>query len=264
MTDPQTATSRPAFGWLPKLILWGIVLAFGYLYLTSIDRTTGDEGSLSLLDQITRLSPIPISALPGMAPKAPPAPVAPVAENAVSEHPVPKTPDAEKIQIDTAKAQDSRPVNEAESSVFANSLMNKAPVAAPQTVVAQAQAPAIEQPVAQQETPVVATEPLPSVTPPPAPSVEAAAPQRVERRLPSDRHPAAPEMPYDWEAMAWQQAMMQRQYEAQYEAMRREADERMRQYWERLRSSAPVAMPYGYPGYPAGYAPGVFEPQRRY
>jgi hypothetical protein len=62
--------------------------------------------------------------------------------------------------------------------------------------------------------------------------------------------------------MARQQAMMQ----AQYAAMRREADERMRQYWERMQPQqptppAPNALPYGYPGYPAGgYFPA--PPQR--
>ncbi len=38
MTDSEKTASRSAFGWLPKLILWGVVIAFGYLYLNSIDQ----------------------------------------------------------------------------------------------------------------------------------------------------------------------------------------------------------------------------------
>lgn len=247
MTASETTSSRSTFGWLPKLILWGIVIAFGYLYLSSIDRQSGDS-SPSFLETISKLSPIPISALPGMGSKSTPAAESQVAESQVNVNPAPenpasKTPDvvqapAEKTQ---AQAQDTHPVNQAESAVFANSLMNtereaeQAPAAVPQAQAVAQQAPA-------------------AVTAPLAPTSPKSASALPEPRQPQ----AAVPYDYDWDAMARQQASIQ----AHYEAMRREADERMRQYWEHMRASAPVAMPYGYPGYPSGYAPGVSLPQQ--
>ncbi|EXJ16619.1 hypothetical protein D779_4172 [Imhoffiella purpurea] len=62
---------------------------------------------------------------------------------------------------------------------------------------------------------------------------------------------------YDWEAIEKQRAEVM----AQYEAMRREADERMRQQWEQMRTYAPAA-PYGYPGYTPVYPPGAYAPVR--
>ena len=239
MADSENTKPRSSFGWLPKLILWGVVIAFGYLYLNSIDKQGGDL-STSLLEKISQLSPIPISALPGVAPKPDPAPVAEskVAETPVAAPPAVKIPDAVKAPVETMAVQDSRPVNDAESAVFANSLMNKAPVTAPPV------APAMEQ-----QAPV-------AMTAPPLPARPAQAPSRM--MPPENDLPPARQAPYDWEAMARQQAIMQ----AQYEAMQRAEDERMRQYWARMRSAMPVAGPYGDPGYPAGYGPGVAAPQR--
>ena len=72
--------------------------------------------------------------------------------------------------------------------------------------------------------------------------------------------------PFDPNLIAWQQDRIRAQYEAQYDAMRREADERMRQHWERMQPPVPVASPYGYPGflpgYAPGYAPGVYPSPR--
>ena len=250
MADSENTTPRSSFGWLPKLILWGVVLTFGYLYLNSLDQQGGDS-SHSLLERISQLSPIPISALPGTAPKAPPATETHAAEspahpNPVAEPVAAKSADAVRTQDKTTPAPNPHPVNETESTVFANSLMNGERMARPVAGQPAAVTPP-SAPVAEQQAPVATTAPLapaarqsaPSAS---VPSLRAAVPEAAAA-------PVQP-VPYDrdWESVA--------RVLARYEAMRREADERMRQYWEGMRNSAPVAGPYGYPGYPAGYGPG--------
>ena len=251
MADSETTVSRSTFGWLPKLILWGVVIAFGYLYLSSIDQQEGGS-STSLLEKIAQLSPIPISALPGSASKS-----APAAENQVMASPVQQQPVAQPPvdrAPETPKAQESRPVNDAESAVFAKSLMNEAPATAPAPI----QSKTVEQPSVpapdRRMTNVPVAPSMPESEPSAAPPAWAVPPMMA----PENSAPPARQAPYDWESMARQQARMQ----AEYAAMRREADERMRQYWEGMRGSAPAAGPYGYPGYPAGYGPGTVAPQR--
>ncbi|AFL75042.1 hypothetical protein [Thiocystis violascens] len=249
MADSETTASRSTFGWLPKLILWAVVIAFGYLYLNSIDQEEGGS-STSLLEKIAQLSPIPISALPGSASKSDPAAesqvmASPAQQSPAAEYPVSKAPE-------TPKAQESRPVNEAESAVFARSLMNEAPATAPAAVqrqtVEQPRVPAFDRRMTND-----------AVAPSMPESAQSAAPPAwavPPMMAPEESTPPVRQAPYDWESMARQQARMQ----AEYAAMRREADERMRQYWEGM--SAPAAGPYGYPGYPAGYGPGAVAPQR--
>ncbi|WP_295407389.1 hypothetical protein [uncultured Thiocystis sp.] len=249
MADSETTVPRSTFGWLPKLILWGVVIAFGYLYLNSIDKQDGGS-SASLLEKIARLSPIPISALPGSASKSAPvvesqAIASPVQQQPVAEHPVSRVPETPKAVVETTPFQESRPVNEAESAVFAKSLMNEAPAAPPPAVARKT----VEQP------PVPAPDQRmtnAAVVPSMPESAQSAAPPAWAVPPMMDSVPPVRQAPYDWESMARQRAQMQ----AEYAAMRREADERMRQYWEGMRNSAPVAGPYGYPGYPAGYGPG--------
>ena len=257
MADSETTASRSVFGWLPKLILWGVVIAFGYLYLSSIDQQEGGS-SVSLLEKIAQLSPIPISALPGSESKSVPVTesqimASPVEQSPVAEHSGSMAPETPKALHETTQIQESQPVNDAESAVFAKSLMSTEPMtppaAVPQKSVAQPQVPVLDQ-----QTPR-------AVAPPPMPaSVQSAPPAWAmpPRMAPENPSPSVRQAPYDWEAMERQQAQMR----AEYAAMRREADERMRQYWEGMRSSAPVAGPYGYPGYPSGYGSGVAAPQR--
>jgi hypothetical protein len=220
------------------------VITFGYLYLSSLDQQDG-ELSASLLAKINEISPIPITALPGMGEKSP----ATTESHAVAPAPAEKKPATETFSHKTvepvkpaaAPAPVVHPVNTAESTASTDTSANQAAAPAQPVTPAAAPAPA---PVA------AALQPAPvAMTPPPAP---------VAAPVPADQIP--PAMPaYNWEAMARHQAMMQ----AQYAAMQREADARMREYWERMQSApAPTNVPYGYPGYPAGYLPGAPNQQR--
>ncbi|WP_172452636.1 hypothetical protein [Chromatium okenii] len=244
------AKPRSTFGWFPKLILWGVVITFGYLYLSSLDQQDG-ELSASLLAKINEISPIPISALPGMGEKSPAAESRTVAPAPAAETFSHKT--VEPTKPAAAPAPVVHPVNTAESTPSTNTSVNQA--AAPAQPVTPAAVPA---PVA------AAPQPAPAaMTPPPAPVAAPAPPATTAQQAapaPANQMPPAPAAPaYNWEAMARHQAMMQ----AQYAAMQREADARMREYWERMQSApAPANVPYGYPGYPAGYLPGAPNPQR--
>ena len=185
---------------------------------------------------------------------------APAKENPVAANPVPASPavthpvaqSAAQAPVMTAPvvaatspaaaANSQQPVNQAESAVFANSLMRQE--TAPNNVAS----PSPSAPATQQQTPAVSQQ-MP-VMPPQSPVAAA----------PSAMTPSAQTAP-DWNYMAQQRAMIQ----AQYEAMRREADARMRQYWSNVRAAgSPPAMPYpyGYPAYPAGYGSETQAPQR--
>lgn len=254
MADAETTKTkaktkpRSTFGWFPKLILWGVVITFGYLYLSSLDQE-GGELSASLLAKINEISPIPISALPGMGEKSSPAAETPPAAPAPAE----KKPAVETFTHKTVESAKpvaaptpvAHPVTATESTAAANTLTT--------------QAPAQPQPVA--PAPMVAPTPA-AMTPPPAPTAAPAPAPQFAAPAPANQMPPAQATPSNnWEAMARHQAMMQ----AQYAAMQREADARMREYWERMQSApapAPATVPYGYPGYPAGYLPGAPGQQR--
>jgi hypothetical protein len=276
MANSEKSSSRSGLGWLPKLILWAAVIGFGYVYLSSVDREGGAPSASALLESVAKLSPIPISALPGFGD---------------SESVPESAPEVAKSEEEAAPKGDSpKPVGAAESAAFAKSLIEEkvdtaksAPAEAPKpapvrepatyaavaaqkpvaepTRTAPAQAPAAEAPVqpsappATVEAPVSAPMPQPFVA---SPRMPAPAPSASESGAPT----AGLDRAAGWESMRQQRADMV----AQYEAMRREADERMRQYWERMRQTMPMAAPYGYPAYgPAyapGYMPGVYGPAR--
>ena len=60
---------RSGLGWFPKLILWAVVISFGYVYLSSVDREGGGTTASSMLNSIAKLSPVPLSSLPGFSDK---------------------------------------------------------------------------------------------------------------------------------------------------------------------------------------------------
>ncbi|MBK1722667.1 hypothetical protein [Thiocystis violacea] len=282
MASSEKTSSRSGIGFLPKLILWSVVIAFGYLYLSSIDREGGGQTTASsLISSISKLSPVPISALPGM--------------SKGEETPAVEAEVAQADATPSEKASDHKPVSDAESAVFAKSLMKpeaatvepaaekaveavaatgkpepepmaprrQVEIAPPASYSALAAKPQAATPEVKAREPVVEAAPVPaqSQQAAPAPAAQVAAMPAPVAPVPEApagvaMAPASP-APGDWSAMQQQRDQML----AEYEAMRREADQRMRQYWERMRSAAP-AMPYGYPGYAPGYAPGVYAPPR--
>lgn len=279
-SSEEKSSSRSGLGWFPKLILWVAVIGFGYVYLSSVDREGGGTTASAMLDSITKLSPVSLSSLPGFSDK----------EGVAAESP-------QVAQADESpKTEADKPVAQTESAAFARALVSdkpesssEAPKPTPQPPVSYAsaalKAPAepapapaapapVEKPAQAPSAPTVST---PVEQPASAPVVAAPAAAQPEPMspppampAPSERAPMARMPANEWAAQREQQRA---EMMAQYEAMRREADERMRQYWEQMRGAMPMpAMPYGHPGayapgympgYAPGYAPGVYGPPVR-
>jgi hypothetical protein len=146
---------------------------------------------------------------------------------------------------------DPVPVSQVEATAFAESLMREESPAAP---AAESSSIAQEPPVAQEAAAV--SEPTPLLP---------LAPQPVFRDDlmpgPGVQSPRLRTFDQQPEAMAQYRARMQ----AEHEAMRSAADQRAREYWERMQAPVPpgVAYPgygpaYGGPGYGHGYVPGPY------
>ncbi len=281
MASSEKTASRSGLGWMPKLILWIVVIAFGYLYLSSIERE--DVQPSPLLESASQLSPAPISA----------SPAASTEEAAASTAPTEAAQPPEK----TAQSTDTTPVSDAESTVFAKSLTAQQPASeqaatqnAPEALTEQKTVEATQTPAklepdettAQQDEAMA--QPGQAISAQPAsdsdtaqsdsanhsasqPQATSGAPQHSEEAQ-AAQQPQSAQTDAQYDAASqrftpsddW--AAMQQQHEhmlAYYEALRRAADERMRmrEYWARMRPMAPSTPPYGYPVYGSSYGPGV-------
>lgn len=282
-SSEEKSSSRSGLGWFPKLILWAAVIGFGYVYLSSVDREGGGTTAASMLDSIAKLSPVSLSSLPGF-----------------SDKKESSTGSAEVAQADEAPKTEAaaKPVAHAESAAFTRALVSDTPVSSAETpkstpqppvtyAAAAMKAPAESTPApaapahAEKSAPIVsapieppASAPIAAAPSAPAPIASRPMPAPVAAQPPMSPSPAmsAPSEQSRMTASEWAAMRQQQRAEmmAQYEAMRREADERMRQYWGQMREAMPTA-PYGYqgyapgymPGYAPGYAPGVYGPQVR-
>jgi hypothetical protein len=268
-SSEEKSSSRSGLGWFPKLILWVAVIGFGYVYLSSVDREGGTTTASSLLDSVAKLSPVSLSSLPGFSDKeesaAEPAEVAQANEASKTEaaaKPVAQTASSftpPKVAETTKPTQP--PVTYAAAALKAPVEPTPAPAATPAEKPAPAPAaPTVSAPVEQPASaPIAAALPAPIAAQP-----EPMSPPPV-MPAPGEQAPMAARMPAsEWAAMREQQRTERM---AQYEAMRRETDERMRQYWGQMREAMPMpTVPYGYqgyaPGYMPGYVPGVYGPVR--
>lgn len=289
-SSDEKATPRKGLGWFPKLILWAAVFAFGYVYLSSVDREDGGIREGSMLDTLAKLSPVSLESL-GLANKE-------EGQAAAEQTQAPATSQP------TAKAETDRPAGSSEpaktpapSETSASSKISAPPaesaprplpppinyealavkptpkpVEQPTAAVAPSpsaatavqvptvvqQAPVAEAPQPRTESPGVAAASVPPAAS--APSAPAPMPEQV----PFVPQPSATGSQDDWASLHQQRRA---EMMARYEAMRREAEERMRRQWEERRQSMPpVYPPYPYPGYGPGYwpgyAPGVYGPGR--
>ena len=331
MATEDTAPKRSGLGWIPKLSLWAVVIAFGYLYLSSVDRgTTGDTTQVAVADEsgveaegfekwvdklgeltasaetliadvtaagadgfnkvvdkvkdltgsaetetaeilapdaapteVANAEPAVVEASPAaQEPAAKPAPMQ-VAEDrpaasAFNRHsaPLPATaaarptsPEPTSEQASEVTLEETAPamattaspsIKDAEATVFAESLMGGEPASGSADVAAPMSAP-ITQGFA----------PVPVVPQPLAPMENAYAPPMAA--------PGAPALDRRQDSAAEYRARMM----AEYENMRRAADQRAREYWERMQMvPGPMAAPMGYPayGYGPGYAPAYGAP----
>lgn len=227
MPEQDSAPRGGRLSWWPKLVLWGIVIAFGVVYLGSTKRQA-DEA------RTPAEPPVQASAEPASGPGAPAAMLPGTS--------MPSPPEA------AAPA----PVQAAESAAFARSLMSTGtdPEPASEGIAAPAgsgEAAPRTAPVAGASVPVTSPPPppLPGTMPPAAPAGVPDAPPAGAEGVSTDAV-APPATPAD--ALEAER----RRILEQYQTMRRAAEGQMPQPW----GPGMVPPPYGYPGYGPGAYPG--------
>ncbi len=284
MADTNNTAAASKLGFLPKLLLWSLVLLFGYLYLGAVERhgsstetaaddaaggqvsavaSTGSDGVVAGAEQ-TATSPAAQQAASssGSAPTIPPAlaapsvAVAPPPVAAVKSAPAPIAPPpapkpASALVQSERATPPAGPVAGA-ASEGSEHQVSKAEAEAFAHAVMQKppQAAAAAAPPAPVSAAPVATSAL---TPPavqqPAPQMPSfAVPQQPMQAMPApmQRPGVVPSNTAEGSAATGAQRAM-----SDYEARRRQAMQEARQRWEqayRMRPAAPAPY-YGYPGY---------------
>ena len=286
MSKADASAASAGLGWWPKLALWGLVIAFGVLYLGSVNRHLGEsqESASGPRETTTTTGPIGTATtrdpaetpVPG-APAAPPAGRAAVepeptsaSEQAVesaafaggllSADPESKgasgSDQDEKVALPAASAQ--APVARTEGATPPE--MRQGPGQLPEP---EARGPAVAVPNAAPARPGPET-PAPVSTPagvgPGAPVAGEAVAGSV-RSAPTDAPGAATgPAPAVTTASGESTEARRRRILAEFEAMQRAAQEQMRGNWGRMAVPGPAGPPPGY-GDGAGYGPGAYPPR---
>jgi hypothetical protein len=237
MSEQDSAPRGGRLGWWPKLVLWGIVIAFGVVYLGSTKRQADEaRTSAQRSDQTSAESApgpgSPAATVPGTGAAAPAEAPAATVPGTSTTAPA-EAPDATVPGTSTAAPAEEAapaPVQAAESAAFARSLMS--PETDPE--------PASDGIVA----PAGSGEAAPAEVAAPGPAgVPDAVPDAGER-VSADAEPPPPAPADALEAE-------RRRILNEYQTMRRAAEGQMYQPW----GPAMVPPPYGYP---AGYGPGAY------
>jgi hypothetical protein len=227
MPEQDSAPRGGRLSWWPKLMLWGIVIAFGVVYLGSTKRQA-DEARTSAEPPVQTSAESasgpgsPAAMGPGTSATAPPEGAAPT------------------------------PVQAAESAAFARSLMSTE--TDPEAASEEIAAPAGSGEVAPGTAPVAgASVPMTSPPPPPLPgTMPSAAPAGVPDAPPAGAERATADAVAPPAAPADALEAERRRILEQYQTMRRAAEGQMPQPW----GPGMVPPPYGYPGYGPGAYPG--------
>lgn len=238
------AAASKGLGFWPKVAIWAAVIAVGALYLGSVDHKLAKDERRGPPPQVGEPQQAPAAALVGSSPEQPPSIAAPPAEprqavDAPSPG-LPEPPPAEAAQLageaappPAAGDAEPPPVGpEAIESEAGTVAMPEPPVAEPSPEAPKEVSPAEAEAFAK----AVLSEPEPQ----PDPSVAA----ETEPEPAVSAEPAPGAVQDDAEA---QRARVL----AEYEAMRRRAEEEMRRRWQ---GPGLPATPYGAPGVP-GYYP---------
>jgi hypothetical protein len=334
MATEDSTPKRSGLGWIPKLSLAAVVIAFGYLYLSSTgpgstggdtkqlvagdaseveadagglqeqfmsklgEFTSSAEGVISdvtkagtdvfkgAVDKVKELTgaadesvaetsgteaivtdqapaqPAVVEPIAAAAPDAAPTSAAVAtderpAASGFERHyaPLPaaqvrattqKAETSQEVSVPVEVAADSVPMtDEAEATVFAESLMSKGSPSAAASAPTQEAVPTTAPP-AQGMAPAFV--PMVPVVPQPYGQADMMPPPGMAS---SDVRGIDPRQ----ESAAQYQARMM----AEYENMRRAADQRAREYWERMQAGpGRMAAPMGYPGYGPAYGPPAY------
>lgn len=260
-SEEKAPARSNSLGWFPKLVLWAAVIGFGYVYLSSVDQESGQTSATSVLNSLAKLSPVPI---PGLSDQTDTTPAETAPTPAATTQPPAAKPVATSMPYHTPQQP---PVSYAAAALKAPA--EPAQTTAPAPVASPPAAPQMTQPLQPAPAAPAPQMALPQYPQPLAPQA-AQMPAPVQAPAPTQTD-AAPASVSDWAAKREQQRA---EMMAQHEAMRREAEERMRQYWGQMREAMPMpTTPYGHPGYAPvpgympgyapGYGPGVYAPPAR-
>ena len=283
MSKADVSAASAGLGWWPKLVLWGLVIVFGVLYLGSVNRHLGEsqESASGPRETMTTTGPI------GTASSGDPA-----------DAPVPGAPPTGRAAAQPEPT--SSPEQAVESAAFAGGLMSADPesegasapgqdekaalpaasVQAPVAGIEGANPPEMRQgpghlPESEVRGPAVAVPIVSSASPAPAAPALVSAPAAVGpgapvageavagsvRSAPTDAPGAATgPAPAVTTASGESTEARRRRILAEFEAMQRAAQEQMRGNWGRMAVPGPAGPPPGY-GYGAGYGPGAYPPR---
>jgi len=224
MADTETTTEEPRkLGLVPKLLLWSLVLLFGYLYLSAL--RTGDETEGAKPAAVAELPPGggPAASAARAEPPVRQPLAAPAMTTVEPASPPPAAPAAPQPVAAVPPKQAGDQVSKTEAEAFAHAVISEEPEAAGTEPTVPPQGAAGQSKPAPAET-------GPAPTAPAAPTPQMVWPGR----------PGVAPSASDIERLR-----------SQYLEMQRQAMEQARRRWEqfyRMRPSAPMPF-YGYPGY---------------
>jgi hypothetical protein len=222
---PATKSGSPALGLFSKLMLWVLVILFGIFYLSSIKRRA-EAPPAPIVGAPTSVPAATSQTAGGPVKSAEPA-------GSVGQAVATPVPGSDPGAVSAAPpAQAPAPVQAAESAAFANSLVSERPAATP--------------PEATSPGPTASIGPTEVATVPPPAALA------LPQGLASGRllQPGSVDVALE---------ERRRQIMAEYEAMRRSAQEGMRQRWDPM-GTVPMP-PFGVPAHPPVYGPGGFVPR---
>lgn len=270
------AESSKGLAWWPKLLLWGVVIVVGILYLGSVNKhepkDQGEETAVQTGQKVpaTTAPTTPAPAEAGT--EAIPQEAAPVETQAAASPP----PSAESVTVGPAApagetaassgqgaaeqsavtgeraAEEARVAAEVPAQPESTAGDKDGEVARPEVTPAEAKAFAeavMKDSEAERKAPEAAVAPVPEAPAPGKPAGSVTAAPEVAAPVPPVPPPAAtiPPKPPVQESIEERRARIM----AEYDAMRKRAEDEMRRRWEQ-RDMSPA---YGYPGYVPGYYP---------
>jgi hypothetical protein len=251
MSATETRSAKTGLVWWSKLALWILVLVFGVLYLGSVKRNERVDLPAPAAGPASTPAALPPSGAIDLGPPGPSEPSGPAQE--VTAEPVSLSSDAQAEQA-PRPAEAPEPLRTVESAAFAESLLNKAP---------GGEVPGAS-PGSAAEVPGEGSNP--NALPPresPVGAADLGAAQTVQEEIGSPVPQAQPipvrpvpgPEPGGGSGGTETEEAERARILMEYEAMRRSAEEQMRQHWPPMgppggavfRQGPPVYGPWVYP-----------------
>ena len=243
--------AKPRMSFLPKLLLWSLVLLFGYLYLGSLERQAGEP----FMPFTMGGGQSPEAPAPSAAPATASVPTAARPQTAQSQ-PVEPTAQPRVAGSSASPSANTQDVSEQEAVAFAKAVMTKQ---------AESMVAPLQKPAAAQQAPAQTAASAPTAIATPSAPAAAAPAQQAQTPAATEAAPAnspgRPAVAADAPASAEGWAAQRRvEAEAFYAERRRQAEEAARQHWDAMRR---MQQPAPWQAAPAGATPyGAYRPRQ--